>query len=72
MLLKDWMRENRWTINSFSKKLGIARLTVKNIIEKKSDLTLRVALLIEQETKGQVKLRDLCPSHEFFKGKDQG
>ncbi len=66
MLLKEWMIQNRWNINTLSKKLGIARLTLKNIMEKKSDLTLRVALLIEGETKGQVRLQDLCPNPDYF------
>jgi len=66
MMLKDWMVQNRWNINSFSKKLRIARLTLKNIIEKKSDLTLRIALMIEKETNGQVKLEDLLPNPEYF------
>jgi plasmid maintenance system antidote protein VapI len=66
MMLKDWMSQNRWNINSFSKKLGISRLTLKNIMENKSDLTLRIALIIQKETNGQVKIEDLCPKAEYL------
>ncbi len=68
MDLARWMKENRWNMNSFSNELGIARLTLKNAIEKKSDISLRVALKIVKATKNQVTLQDLCADEELVRG----
>ncbi len=59
MLLDQWMREKRWTANALAKATGLARLTIKNIMERKTDISLRTAYILQDFTKGEVTLQEL-------------
>lgn len=59
MMLKEWMQKNRWNANAFAKKIGVTRLTIKNLMERKSEPTLRLGLLIHYATDCEVSLQEL-------------
>lgn len=67
MKLIDWMKKNRWNSQSFSKELGICRLTLKKVMDQKSDLSLRVAMKIVAATNEEVELEDLCPQFDLIR-----
>jgi len=61
MKLDVWMKRNepRWSIHAYAKYLGIADLTLKHIISKKKDITLKMAMQIVEDSDGKVTLNDL-------------
>lgn len=59
MLLSEWMKENRWNPTQMAKKTGLSRLTITNIMERKSEISLRTAFIIREFTKNSVTLEDL-------------
>lgn len=65
MKLEDWLKENRWSVRGFSKHTDIS-MTALNRALKKNDggITLKTARLIERETEGKVKIKDLLPDDE--------
>lgn len=59
MLLGEWMKENRWNPTQMAKKTGLSRLTITNIIERKSEISLRTAFIIRDFTKNEVTLEEM-------------
>jgi plasmid maintenance system antidote protein VapI len=64
MYLEEWMKENRWNTATLSRELGVSRLTIRDAMKRKRDLSARVALKIEKISKGKVKIEDLIPPME--------
>lgn len=67
MYLEEWMKENRWNAATLSKELGVARLTIRDAMKRKRDLSARVALKIQKFSGGKVKIQDLIPPEESSK-----
>lgn len=59
MELGQWMKENRWNVTQLAKKTGLNRITIKSIIEKKTEITLRTAFIIRDFTKNEVTLEEM-------------
>jgi len=59
MELIDWMKANRWNMTSLSKELNISRPTMRRVLDKETDMTLRVAMAIVKFTKNEVTYEDL-------------
>lgn len=70
MKLKDWMKENRWSVKSFAEHIGVSRLTIDRALNKvKGTLTIETMMMIEKSTNGKVKCKDLFPRQEESKEK---
>lgn len=72
MELKDWMKANRWTMNAMSKETGISRQTIKNAMDKSSDILLKTAMAIFDFTKGNVDYMEMLrENYEYKKRYDE-
>jgi plasmid maintenance system antidote protein VapI len=64
MELDEWMKQNRWDCASLSRELGVARLTIRDAMRRKREISARLALKIQDISNGKVKIRDLLPPLE--------
>jgi DNA-binding transcriptional regulator YdaS (Cro superfamily) len=61
MKLLSYLDIEKDNISSFAKKTKISRSTIHNILREEKDMSLSMALKIEDYTKGKVTCRDLLP-----------
>lgn len=54
--LKEWMKENRYTITAFAKKLGISRNYLSQIVNNNKKPGKLLKDLIESVTEREVKI----------------
>lgn len=66
MELQGYLEETGMPLAELARRASINPRTIKNILERKADIRLSVALRLEDATKGQVKCRDLL-SEEFLR-----
>jgi|GEM_PF-4225374 plasmid maintenance system antidote protein VapI len=61
MKLEEWMKQNRWDSAKLARELGVARLTIRAAMKQQREISARLALKIQEISRGQVKIRDLLP-----------
>lgn len=59
MKLKEYLKEHDDTAARFARKVGVTPAVICNLINKKKDTYLSVALKIEEASGGAVKPKDL-------------
>lgn len=69
MKLSAYLEQHGTPITVFARRIGVSGATVHNILKKRKDMWLSVALKIEEYTKGQVTCKDLLQEkfHESTK-----
>lgn len=70
MELMDWMKSNRWNMSTLSRELNISRPTMRRVLDKETDMTLRVAMAIVKFTNNQVTYDDLARKNEINEKRD--
>jgi len=59
MKLKQWMKENRWTVRAMAKEIGCHESTLSSVRSGKREPALLLSTAIANFTKGEVGLEDL-------------
>lgn len=70
MDLRDWMKENRWSMSAIEKKTGITKQTIRSLMDKKPNVSLRSAMSIVKFTKGEVSFQDLAGENDKNEKRD--
>ena len=59
MELREWMKDNRWTITAMANEIGVSFGTLSGIRRKTYKASLQLKKAIERFTNGEVTLDDL-------------
>lgn len=65
MLLRDYLKQENYTMRHFAKCIGITHVTVFKMYHRITEPALTLALQIERFTDGQVRCEDLLKTDDY-------